>query len=113
MPSAITVKELIAFINEWFPDENELVYSVGIVSKETFVESAVNSHDELPEDWVMPDDLFKSICNAIDGLDYAHEKLWEAVSEVGDDFVREYLEEQAEAVNDEALWEEEQNEQQL
>jgi hypothetical protein len=108
---ATTVKELIAKINEWFPDENELVYSIGIVSKETFLESSLNLHEELPDDWVMPDDLFKSICNAIDGLDYAHEKLWEAVSEVGDDFVREYLEEQAEAVNDEELWEEEQHEQ--
>jgi len=109
---ATTAKELIEKIKEWFPDENELVHCLGIVSKAEFLDSAYEQHD-LPEDWVMPDDVFNSISASIDGCENSLEHLWEDITDCGNTRIDEYLKEKAEAVDDEALWEEEQHEQQL
>jgi len=107
---ATTAKELIENIKKWFPDENELVHCLGIVSKSEFYERALELHEELPEDWVMPDDLFHSISASIDGCENSLEHLWEDITDVGNEAIEDYLKEKAEAVNDEELWEEEQHE---
>ena len=101
---ATTAKELIEKIKVWFPDENELVHCLGIVSKSDFMESAHEQHD-LPVDWVMPDEVFKGISNSIDGCDYAHERVWEAVTDCGNEAISDYLKAKDEAINDTELWE--------
>jgi hypothetical protein len=106
---ATTAKELIEQIKKWFPDENELVHCLGIVSKTEFREMAYEQHD-LPEDWVMPDDVFHTISNSIDSCDNSLEHLWEDINSCGDEAISDYVKQKAEAVNDEALWEEETHE---
>jgi len=102
MATAKTVTELIAQIQGWFPNPETLVYlPSGIVSKEPFQETAINSFDELPADWVMPDSVFEEICRQIDGYDSLHERVWEMVSEIESDVVSDFVQE----TDDEQLWE--------
>jgi hypothetical protein len=103
MATAKTVTELIAEIQRLFPDPNTLVYlPSGIVSKEPFQETAINSFDELPEDWVMPDSVFEEICRQTDGYDSLHERVWEMISEIESDVMNDYMKETA---DEQELWE--------
>lgn len=103
MANAKTVTELIAKIHEWFPNPDTLVYlPSGIVSKESFEETAINSFDELPADWKMPDSLFEELCSQVEGYDSLHENLWEGITEVGNDVVKEWLDETS---KEQELWE--------
>jgi hypothetical protein len=103
MAKAITVTELIAKIHEWFPNPDTLVYlPAGIVSKEPFQETALNSFDELPEDWVMPDSVFEEICSQIEGYDSLHERLWQDISDIESDVMGDYMKETA---DEQELWE--------
>jgi hypothetical protein len=101
---ATTAKELIEKIKEWFPDENELVHCLGIVSKAEFLDSAYEQHD-LPEDWVMPDDVFMNISASIDDCEPAHVRLWEYINDIGNEAISDYIKEKEEASNDTELWE--------
>jgi hypothetical protein len=98
---ATTVKELIANIKTWFPDENELVHSLGIVSKKEFLESAYEQHD-LPENWVMPDDVFQTISRSIDGCENSLQHLWEDITEIGNEAIQDYIDETS---KEQELWE--------
>jgi hypothetical protein len=103
MSSARTVTELIAQIQKWFPEPNTLVYlPAGIVSKESFEETAINSFDELPADWSMPDSLFQELCNQIDNDEPIHDNLWESISDIGTSVVTDWLHDTAKETE---LWE--------
>jgi hypothetical protein len=98
---ATTAKELIENIKKWFPDENELVHSLGIVSKQEFMESAHENHD-LPENWVMPDDVFQTISSGIDGCDNSLEHLWEDITAIASEAIQDYIDETS---KEQELWE--------
>jgi short-subunit dehydrogenase involved in D-alanine esterification of teichoic acids len=99
---ATTAKELIENIKKWFPNENELVHCLGIVSKAEFLESAYENHEDLPENWVMPDDVFIAISNSIDGCENSLQHLWEDITEIGNEAIQDYIDETS---KEQELWE--------
>jgi len=101
--NARTVTELIAKIQEWFPNPDTLVYlPSGIMTKESVEETCINYFDELPADWVVPDELFESLCSEIEGYDGIHEQLWEGITETTHEVVKDYLDETS---KEQELWE--------